>query len=257
MSLIIKSGTSGNLLVVNADGSISVVMSGLSAIDVTDRSARLLGHVVVDNFPLTQVVSGTLDVSDRASRLVGHVAVDNFPLFQPVTGAVDVTDRAARILGHAVVDNFPVVQPVVQAHNTGRTYITIYADRVAGRTTEALETFNVNSGGTLTAGVTSYAVTGGKKFRITSLQVEVLNTVNVVNRVLVRVRSAGAVVVASPIVAMGLAAAFSDRAPAGGQDGISFSDGIEIAAGQQIGISQLCTVATAGIVSFLLQGYEY
>lgn len=221
MAVIIKSGSSGTFLVVNTDGSINVVLAGTLAADVADRAARVLGHVVVDNFPLVQSVFGVVDVTDRAARLVGHVTVDNFP-------SVGAT----------------------------RTNVTLYADRVAGRTTEALETLTINVGGVVTTG-SSYTVTSGKTFRITSLQVEILNTGGGTNRVTVRVRSAAAVALASPVIIMGLAAAASDKPESGGQDGLSFPDGIEIAAGQQIGISQLCVATTAGIVSFLLQGYEF
>jgi hypothetical protein len=80
--------------------------------DVTDRSARLLGHVTVDNASMpvtgtfwqaTQPVSlatNTPDVTDRAARLLGHVTVDNASLAvtgtfwqatQPVSGTVAST----------------------------------------------------------------------------------------------------------------------------------------------------------------------
>jgi len=70
--------------------------------------------VTVGNFPATQPVSGTVDVSDRVARLVGHVNIDNFPATQPVSiaAAVDVSDRVARLVGHVQVDNFPATQPV-------------------------------------------------------------------------------------------------------------------------------------------------
>jgi hypothetical protein len=72
----------------------SATFSG--AVDVSDRSGRLLGHVTVDNASLavtgtfwqaTQPVSlatNTPDVTDRAARLLGHVTVDNASI--PVTG---------------------------------------------------------------------------------------------------------------------------------------------------------------------------
>ncbi len=100
-------------------GAVSVTnFSG--SVDISDRVARSLGHVVVDsmppvnvgaisisNFPSTQVV----DTVDRPARLNGHVTVDNFPASQPVTfsGGVDVTDRAARLVGHVTVDALPSV----------------------------------------------------------------------------------------------------------------------------------------------------
>ena len=136
-------------LLVNAAGELVVTTSaggGGGPVDVTDRSARLLGHVTVDNAtlavtgPLTDAqlrasavpVSGTFfqatqpvslatntpDVTDRAARLLGHVTVDNASI--AITAAslpthavtqsggpwtTDPTDRAARLLGHVTVDN--------------------------------------------------------------------------------------------------------------------------------------------------------
>jgi hypothetical protein len=46
-----------------------------TALDISDRTARLLGHVTVDNFPATQAVSGSVNVG-------------NFPATQPVSGTV-------------------------------------------------------------------------------------------------------------------------------------------------------------------------
>lgn len=289
MSLIIKSGSSGNLLVVNADGSIGVVLSGSSSsLDVTDRAARLLGHVAVDNFPLVQSIFGVVDVTDRAARLVGHVVVDNLPVVQsvsgavavtnfpssvavnnfpstqpvsgtvlvgnfpgtqPVSGSLDVTDRSARLVGHVVVDNFPSV-------GLGRTNVILSADRVAGRLIEALETLTINVGGVVLTG-TFHTVSPGKKLRLTSLMVQFLNAAGTPERVLVRVRSSASVTSSSPNIAMGMATSFLANSSSGGSDNIGFPDGPDISAGQQIGISQLCTVSTAGVVSFLLQGYEY
>lgn len=149
-------------LALKVDGSaVTQPVSFPGAIDVSDRSARLLGHVTVDNasipvtgtfFQATQPVSGaffqatqpvslatnTPDVTDRAARLLGHVTIDNaslavtgtfFQATQPVslaTNTPDVTDRAARLLGHVTVDNasIPVTESgtwTVQPGNTANT----------------------------------------------------------------------------------------------------------------------------------------
>lgn len=122
--------SAANPLPVAQQGSVAVTgaffqatqpVSLAAAVDVSDRVARLLGHVTVDNaslavtgsfFQATQPVSlaAAVDVSDRAARLVGHVTVDNaslavtgsfFQATQPVSlaAAVDVSDRAARLVG--------------------------------------------------------------------------------------------------------------------------------------------------------------
>jgi hypothetical protein len=57
-------------------GAVSV--TSMPALDVSDRAARLVGHVTVDNFPTTQPVSGS-------------VVVSNFPATQPVSGSVGTT----------------------------------------------------------------------------------------------------------------------------------------------------------------------
>jgi hypothetical protein len=101
---------------------------GGSSVDVTDRDARLLGHVSVDNLPSTQAVTGTF--WQATQPVSGSVSVSNFPGTQPVSGTFwqatqpvsgaffqatqpvslatntpDVTDRSARLLGHVTVDN--------------------------------------------------------------------------------------------------------------------------------------------------------
>lgn len=58
-----------------------------STVDVTDRAARLVGHVTVDSIAAGQPI----DVTDRAGRLLGIVA--------SITSAVDISDRAGRALG--------------------------------------------------------------------------------------------------------------------------------------------------------------
>jgi hypothetical protein len=78
---------------------------GGGAVDISDRAARLLGHVTVDNpsipvtgtfWQATQPVSlatNTPDVTDRAARLLGHVTVDNASL--AVTGTVTANQGGA------------------------------------------------------------------------------------------------------------------------------------------------------------------
>lgn len=74
--------------------------------DVTDRAARLLGHVTVDSAPTTPVTGPLTDTQLRASAV--PVSGTFFQATQPVslaTNTPDVTDRAARLLGHVTVDN--------------------------------------------------------------------------------------------------------------------------------------------------------
>ena len=69
----------------DANGNLKTAPQGTStsnAVDVTDRAARQLGHVTVDNLATTQAVSGT-------------VTVGNFPSTQNVAGAVSVSGLPA------------------------------------------------------------------------------------------------------------------------------------------------------------------
>lgn len=142
--------------------------------------------------------------------------------------------------------------------DSGRTFITIYADRIAGVTTEALASMTINKGGSTTTG-TSYTVTSGKTLRILSFQAEILDTTTTANRVIARLRSvpSGTLTTSSPILAMALAASPAALAATGNTDAHEWSDGIELPSGSVVGVSQLATVTTAGIVSLCFVGYEY
>jgi len=61
--------------------------SFISQVDVTDRAARLVGHVDVNSLPAIPAGANTIgavDVTDRAARLVGHVSVDSLPNVTPI-----------------------------------------------------------------------------------------------------------------------------------------------------------------------------
>jgi hypothetical protein len=140
--------------------------------------------------------------------------------------------------------------------DNGRTYVILSYDRVTGITTEALVTMTINKGGTVTTG-TAYTVTAGKTLRCGALYAEVLNTTTVVNRSLVRVRVAATVSASSPVIGASAASAPAAVATSLGSFANQFPDGVEIAAGQQIGMSHLESVTTAGIASAVLTCYEY
>ncbi len=148
-------GVSGNVTVVQSTAAslnatvifgapqhVIVDSGSISAVDVTDRAARLLGVIygsqaqqlkqTATNFnaAVELFAGGTaydarsiraltsadvVDVSDKSARLLGHVTVDNASLTVAFASAqhvivdsgpaVDVTDRSARLLGHITVDN--------------------------------------------------------------------------------------------------------------------------------------------------------
>lgn len=247
--------------------------------DFYQATQPVSGSVSVSNLPSTQPVSGIVSVSNfpPTQPVSGSVSVSNFPASQPVTGtffqATQPISGAVSISGTVSTTEVGVPSGLVgdvqtkgvqgvnaqvtqDFKDSGRTYVVLYADRIAGVTTEALITMTINRGGSITTG-TTYTVTAGKTLRIQSINSEIQNTTTVVNRVLTRVRSGTSVTVASPIVGMSMAASSAALATSGNTDPHSFPDGLEISGGQQIGISQLCNVTTAGIVSITVIGYEY
>ncbi|MDE2100277.1 MAG: hypothetical protein KGL39_23705 [Patescibacteria group bacterium] len=145
--------------------------------------------------------------------------------------------------------------PVQQAHDSGRTYVTIYLDAVTGITTEALASMNINKGGTVTTG-TSYTVTTGKTLRLMFFGSSVKNTTTTAVNSRMRVRSAATVSATSGIVVANECGTYAAVANVTGADDSSFSEGIEIAGGQQIGISHIES-ATSATVSCCLVGFEY
>lgn len=110
------------------------------------QTVPVTGSVAITNFPATQPVSiaAAVDISDRAARLLGHVTVDNvsiavtgtfFQATQPISGAISFTapqhvinDASAAVIGHVITDSgsttvvtgsvavtgtfFPATQPV-------------------------------------------------------------------------------------------------------------------------------------------------
>ncbi len=129
--------------------------------------------------------------------------------------------------------------------------VTLTLDAGSAPTTEALATLTINKGGT-TSSATSYTVTAGKTLRLESITANLVGNSGT-QTIKIRIRSAITVVANSPLVwlAMGIG-------PSGSPNPIStnWSDGIEIAGGQQIGVSLVSTNAT-NTITFSLNGYEY
>jgi hypothetical protein len=139
--------------------------------------------------------------------------------------------------------------------DSGRTYISIFADAVNSTVTEALVTFQYNKGGTVTAGVTEYTVTTGKTLRIQSISVAVTATGATVQSKL-RVRSAATVTATSPII-WGRFQASNATLP--GESTADFPDGLEIASAQSIGVSGIQLTGAAGNTQWTVNiiGFEY
>lgn len=130
-----------------------------------------------------------------------------------------------------------------------------------GITTEALVSLTIKSGDATPTTSTSYTVTAGKTLRLQSIFLGVTNiTSAAVANVAIRVREGaaggGAVSVTSDIIAELEAGGQSATLQTSGQNQLTWPDGIEIAGGQQIGISELADSVDAA-VTIVMHGFEY
>ena len=147
--------------------------------------------------------------------------------------------------------------PTQDAKDSSRTLMTFYIDAIAGVTTEALVTMNINTAGTVTTG-TSYTVPTGKTLRLLNIQTTVKASATTAVSGRVRVRSATSVTATSGIVMATDTPSLNGTIAAGvgGTAGYAVPDGVEIAAGQQIGISQIAS-STSSTVSAIVTGFLY
>jgi hypothetical protein len=130
-----------------------------------------------------------------------------------------------------------------------------FTDAITSITAEALISIAVNKGGTGQAAATTYTVTTGKTLRLQGLYASVQETNSTVQYVKVRVRSGTTVTTSSQVVA-GLLVSSSGSTNNAGYAEQSIPDGMEIAGGQQVGISMV-SGTTNGAVTITLIGYEY
>lgn len=145
---------------------------------------------------------------------------------------------------------------VQELKDAGRTLISFVFDNIAGITTEALGTMTINKGGTTTTG-TTYTVSTGKTLRIVSFALTVINPSTTAAASRARIRSGASVTATSSIVAALAAGAPAAVAFAGGMADMAYPDGIEIAAGQQVGISHIESSTIASGVNVCVVGFEY
>lgn len=254
-----------------------------AAVDVSDRAARLIGHVTVDNASLA--VTGTFFQATQPVSIAASVAVTGtfFQATQPISaaalplpsGAATAANQTTELASLATIvtntGNVPpptakgtqgvTAQPVQNLKDAGRSYFTLTALAAAGVTAEALFTFSQNKAGTVTPSVTSYTITNGKILRIQSVTISVRAGAAAVpfSRCVLRSNTGGATVVGSNVVydfgeVFGIAATIG----VGGSMTINFPDGLEIAGNGtiSIGVSHL-DQATTNVLNFTLCGYEY
>lgn len=201
--------------------------------------------VAVNNFPATQPVSVTNFPASVAINNfpppVTSIAVNNFPVTQPISGTV-------------AVSNFPAIQATREIKNTGRQQVCLTWENLAGTLAETLAAFtNGSRGGAAVASATSYTVSAGKTLHIQSLTFVFGQNGSSACNYRARIRQAAAVNATSPIIA-----AAGSGGPSNSSNTVSvpLPDGLEIPAGQQIGLTHIDT-STGGIFSAYLVGFEY
>ncbi|SRR6266550_844136 len=214
---------------------------------VTPDSVALPANQSVNaaQFGGTNVVTGT----GVGGAGIPRVTVSSDSQIRPVDSAgADLTSAKGTQTARAVGTQ--------DQKDSGRTYVCFTVDRAAGVAVEALLTLAINKGET-TSSAASYTVTAGKTLRIQSISVSVrASTTTIVDARVRLVTAASAIAVGSPrLVAL---EAFANGAIA--EDGntvtMDFPDGIEIAAGHQVAVSNIESTAT-GTVSVTVVGYEY
>ena len=252
---------------VKPDGSLWSLTGTSANVNVTNASITVNGTF----FQATQPVSGTFF---QATQPVSIASMPSTPVTgtfwqttQPVSlASLPSLAAGANTIGTINVGTLPAITKgtqgttgvaVQELKDAGRVYKVFYLDAITGITTEALATMNINSGGTVTTG-TSYTVTAGKTLRIQSFAATVKDSTTTAIYGRIRVRSAATVSATVGIVAsvdIGTTTGTA-LAGAGSSERFSIPDGLEIAGGQQIGISHIES-ATTSTVSCCLIGYEY
>lgn len=143
-----------------------------------------------------------------------------------------------------------------------RTLVTLTADAVTPAASDTLVTMAKLVGDTATAGVTTYAVSASKTFRVQSISLSFTSSTTTANKVRVRFRtlSSGACIATSPLVGTWeLALPNGTLAANAGQASqvVTFVDGIEFTgATRNVCFSAIGAVAN-GTLTITAVGYEY
>lgn len=144
--------------------------------------------------------------------------------------------------------------------DAGRSKVILTLTKALAITTEALVTLTQKKGDATTTTGTFYTVTAGKTLRLQSMFISITSAAASISSLAVRLREGasggGAVTVTSDIIAELEVSNPAAAIAASGQSWFIFPDGLELAGGQQIGVSELSNLAT-GSVTIVVVGYEY
>lgn len=271
---------SGTVTVTDGAGALNVIVDSSAAIAVT-------GPLTDTQLRATPVpVSGTVTVTDGAGAL--NVIVDSSAAIAVTGPLTDAQLRASAVpvsgtffqatqpvsIAAAVTVTPPTLTKGTQGatgfstqdlKDAGRVAKSFYANAVASGTTgtETLITLTQSSGTGATSSVTTYTVTSGKTFRIQQIMVgsrgHVTGTVQITT-FNIRMNTAGACVVTSTPILMGVATSTPATSLAWDRAQLTLPDGYEIAGNGTIAI---CISANAVFVTnaptwFVnIIGYEY
>ncbi len=274
-SLIVEGFNSGVAVPVSAsDGNIFVRQTNAANLNATvvgtvsftgtsftNTGSPAVSSLNVYNEGGTVSIIGTVAVTQSTSPWVVAVEGHAGGVFDAATGA-SVPANALQVGGSDGTNLQPLSVTVKgtqgarglavqELKDAGRVYVTFVLDAIAGVTTEALTSMAINKGGTASS-ATSYTVTAGKTFRVQSMTA-CISSSSGTNSARVRLRSAGTVSATSPILCTLQAGASSGAV---GDTTQVVPDGLEIAAGQQFGLSQIAS-GTSAIVTCCVIGYEY
>jgi hypothetical protein len=147
---------------------------------------------------------------------------------------------------------------VQNLYDAGRARVSFTADRVTPAASDTLVTFVKNVSGTATTGQTTYTVSNGKTFRVTSIYVGIANTstVSANVRVALRENTGGTCAASSAAVAMLQVAAGNIAANEGADGSLAIPDGWEFPAADSVCISAIAA-ATTDTLTITVMGYEY
>ena len=273
----------------------AVVPVSLTSTTVTTLPALVAGSAIVGKVGIDQTTPGTTNLVSIGTN--GTVAINAaLPIGANIIGALSANQSVNKaqingvtpLMGNGVTgtgsqrvtiasDNtaFAVnaTGPALTKGTQGATGYTTQNLKDAGRvifsaatviagvtvvTVEALLSLVVTRDGVAAAGATSFAVTAGKRLRITGISVGMVSTAAAVlsMRFALRMNPAGAAVATSPIQRIFAVPSGAALAQAGGELEISIPDGIEFSGTHQFGITQIGSVAT-GTCWVSLTGFEY
>ena len=292
MSVILKSGSSGNLadvtpaLALKTDNSgvtqpVSVASLPLptgASQDGTDGATppaipgtgirgwlrsiydRLSNPLSVTGtfFQATQPVSATsLPLPTNAAQETGgNLATISAAMTSGTakTQTVSPTGTAQDVNAKAVQGtNFGAVQ---MPKDTGRV-IKIFQGVFTPVTSETLVSLTPITDGVAGAAGTSFTVTAGKRLRIQAILLAITNTTAAIRgtEVTLRMTATGAVIATSPIVAIVGATTSAATINLAASQSQGFPDGIEFSGSMQIGVSANGTALAGSTVTVI--GYEY